>query len=102
MIPVREGTAPEAYDAYVIGSAAYIFHWRKDARKFAELEPLIGPRDMRVFFGALIAERIRGKDRIITWMPATDDMPLGDFRDWAAVDEWAEAIGSELPQAHNG
>ena len=125
------------YDAYVVGSAAYMFRWRKDARKFvrrnldvlaarpvwlfssgpvgtdavdakghdvlagavpkefAEFEPAIGPRGMQVFFGAFQLEKLRGVDRMAKWAPA-DAMPVGDFRDWAAIEAWANAIADDV------
>ncbi len=33
-VPIREVRRPEAYDAFVIGSAVYMFHWLKDAPRF--------------------------------------------------------------------
>jgi len=127
------------YDAYVIGSAAYMFNWRKDATKlvkrnakllaahpvwlfssgplgtdtvdkdgndvlagaepkqFAEFEDLIHPRGRQVFFGAYDPEAVRGRDRIVAWMPAIRDvMPVGDFRDWDAIEAWAGSIADEL------
>jgi menaquinone-dependent protoporphyrinogen oxidase len=125
------------YDAYVVGSAAYMFRWRKDARKFvrrnaemlatrpvwlfssgpvgtdrvdakgndvlagampkefAEFESAISPRGMQVFFGAFQLEKLRGVDRMAKWAPA-EAMPVGDFRDWDAVEAWAGAIADEL------
>ena len=125
------------YDAYVVGSAAYMFRWRKDARKFvrrnadvlaarpvwlfssgpvgtdtvdakghdvlegavpkewAEFGPAISPRGMQVFFGAFQLEKLRGVDRMAKWAPA-DAMPVGDFRDWAAIEAWAGAIADDV------
>jgi menaquinone-dependent protoporphyrinogen oxidase len=125
------------YDAYVVGSAAYMFRWRKDARKFvrrnqdildshpvwlfssgpvgtdrldakghdvlagaeprefAEFESTISPRGMQVFFGAFQLEKLRGVDRMAKWAPA-EAMPVGDFRDWDAIDAWAGSIADEL------
>ena len=125
------------YDAYVVGSAAYMFRWRKDARKFvrrnaevlatrpvwlfssgpvgtdrvdakgndvlagampkefAEFEPAISPRGTQVFFGAFQLEKLRGVDRMAKWAPA-EAMPVGDFRDWDAIEAWAGAIADEL------
>jgi menaquinone-dependent protoporphyrinogen oxidase len=125
------------FDAYVVGSAAYMFRWRKDARKFvrrnaevlatrpvwlfssgpvgtervdakgndvlagampkefAEFESTISPRGMQVFFGAFQLEKLRGVDRMAKWAPA-EAMPVGDFRDWDAVEAWAGAIADEL------
>ena len=127
------------YDAYVVGSAAYAFNWRKDARKFvtrnaevlaahpvwlfssgplgtetvdkegndvlegaepkqfAEYEGLIHPRGRQVFRGAYHHDKIRGGDRIIAWMPAIRDiMPEGDFREWDAIDAWADSVADGL------
>lgn len=129
------------YDAFVIGSAAYIFHWLKEATRFVkrhrallaqrpvwlfssgplgtelvddegndvlettrpkefdELSALIASRGERVFFGAWnpdappvgIAERFVRR--------ATDSksaLPVGDFRDWDAIDAWAAEIAAAL------
>jgi menaquinone-dependent protoporphyrinogen oxidase len=130
------------YDAFVIGSAAYMFHWLKDAttfvkrnrgllaqrpvwlfssgplgtdlvdakgrdvfetsvpKEFAELEGLIGPRGTKVFFGAWdpSAPPVTLADRFVRLMPASiqTEMPAGDFRDWPAIDAWADAIAAQL------
>jgi menaquinone-dependent protoporphyrinogen oxidase len=125
------------YDAFVIGSAAYMFSWRKDATKlvrrnaellatrpvwlfssgplgtetvdkdgkdvlegarpkqFGEFERTISPRDLRVFFGAFRLEGLRGVDRMAKWAPSAD-LPVGDFRDWTAIEAWARSIADEL------
>jgi menaquinone-dependent protoporphyrinogen oxidase len=69
-------------------------------REFEELEASIRPRGAQVFFGAWdptapavgIIERLTAPllQRI------TDLLPSGDFRDWVAIDAWAEGIGAEL------
>lgn len=127
------------YDAYVVGSAAYMFNWRKDARKFVkrnatllaghptwlfssgpvgtdtvdkdgndvlagaapkqfgEFEELVHPRGKQVFFGAFDPEKVRGVDRMVAWMPAIHDvLPAGDFRDWNAIDAWADSVADSL------
>ena len=130
----------DSYDAFVIGAAAYMFHWLKEAsqfvrrhrkrlasrpvwlfssgpigtdtvdkegrdvlevtrpREFAELERSIRPRDMRVFFGAFDPEAppVGIAERVMAMTPARKAMPAGDFRDWAAIEEWAKNIGREL------
>ncbi len=134
------------YDAFVVGAAAYMFHWLGDATKFVErhratlgtrptwlfssgpigtdlvdkdgrdvfevtiprefphLRELIGPRGERVFFGALDpdANPIGIAERFMTLMPAArNSLPRGDFRDWPAIDAWAdeiaEALGARVP-----
>lgn len=134
----RDVEYPEGFDAFVIGSAAYMGRWRKEARKFvrrngdllagrptwlfssgplgtdrvdkegndvltaaqpkefAEFAERIGPRGTMVFFGALDLDKLRGPDRIIDWMPATPELPAGDFRDWDAIDAWTDQVHAHL------
>jgi len=138
-------TDPTGYDAYVIGGAAYMFHWMKETtefvrrhrallatrpvwlfssgpvgtemvdkqgrdvlettipREFPELEAAIQPRDERIFFGAYdpdappssLADRFM--KTFMGVMPAMRDaLPSGDFRDWPAIEAWAEGIAREL------
>lgn len=138
--PIAQVEDVEGYDAYVIGAAAYMFHWLKDATKFVkrhhqlvaerpvwlfssgplgtdlvdedgrdvlettrpkefdELHDLVHPRDERVFFGAWDpdAQPVGLGERLLRRMPASPGIPAGDFRDWAAIDEWAGGIAREL------
>ncbi|GAA2027504.1 flavodoxin domain-containing protein [Agromyces tropicus] len=131
---------PEGFDAFVIGSAAYLGKWRKEARRFVrhnhallatrpvwlfssgplgteridkdgndvlvaaqpkefpEFEALIHPRGTTVFFGALDIEHLEGPDRIVSWMPANEALPAGDFRDWDAIDEWGRMVAADLAE----
>ncbi|HEX5826378.1 MAG TPA: flavodoxin domain-containing protein [Candidatus Limnocylindrales bacterium] len=133
-----------AYDACVIGSAAYMHHWLGDAtnlvrrnsrilrerpvwlfssgpigselvdsqgrdvveasvpEEFGALADDIRPRDRRVFFGAYdpdappanVMERLGS---VFIRMPAIRaQMPSGDFRDWAAIEAWANGIADAL------
>lgn len=133
------------YDAFVIGSAAYMGGWlgtattfvrrhravltkrpvwlfssgpigvatvdakgrdvlvASEPKEFAEFGGALHPRDRRVFFGAYdpdaepvgLAERIGS--RFFRMMPAARAaVPAGDFRDWPAIDAWADAIAAEL------
>jgi len=129
------------YDAFVVGGAAYMFHWLGDATKFvqrnravlaqrptwlfssgpvgtdtvdkegrdvllvclpkefAELRDAIHPREEKVFFGAIdpAAKPIGPAERFVSLMPAARAaFPKGDFRDWPAIDAWADAIAHEL------
>ena len=62
-------------------------------KQFAEFEELVHPRGKQVFFGAYDPEKIRGVDRMVAWMPAIHDLlPAGDFRDWDAIDGWADSV----------
>ena len=144
--PVDAVEGVDAYDAFVIGSAAYMGRWLKDAsqfvrkhrsaladrpvwlfssgpigtemvdakgrdvveasrpQEFAEFEADVHPRDERVFFGAFdpdakpigLAERLGSP---FMRMPAIrKEMPAGDFRDWPAIEAWANEIARELQQ----
>jgi menaquinone-dependent protoporphyrinogen oxidase len=139
--PVNEVGDPGGYDAYVIGSAAYMGSWLKEAaefvrlnqatlitkptwlfssgplgtekknaqgqdvlasaepKEFAEFNERIKPRDVQVFFGALDINRLGFFDRLVTKTPAARSanlFPVGDFRDWDAIEAWAETIAHEL------
>ena len=129
---------PEVFDAFIVGSAAYMGSWRKEARKFVqhnrellasrptwlfssgplgtarkdkegddvlveaapkqfeEYEEELHPRGTMVFFGALEKDKLRGPDRMVSWMPENDALPEGDFRDWDAIDAWADTVAAEL------
>jgi menaquinone-dependent protoporphyrinogen oxidase len=135
----------DRFDAFVIGSAAYLGGWLDDAtsfvrrhrtllasrpvwlfssgptgtsavdakgrdvleasapKEFAEFERSIRPNGTRVFFGAYdpdaapvgLAERVMG--RFLRAIPeARRALPTGDFRDWPAIEAWAESIAHEL------
>lgn len=141
LTPVHEAERVSEFDAFVIGSAAYMFHWEKEAaafvrrhvstlashpvwlfssgpigpdkidkdgndvveasrpKEFQEFAELIQPRDMQVFFGAYDPFRKEATfvERLVVKMPAIRDaMPAGDFRDWPAIEAWAEGIAHEL------
>lgn len=66
-------------------------------KQFDDYAESIRPRGMRVFFGALDLARLRGRDRLVSLIPAVEDvMPAGDFRDWPAIEAWAQSIAGEL------
>lgn len=137
---VEEASRVDQYDAVVLGSAAYMFHWLKPARRFAtrnrsalatrplwlfssgptgtdlvddkgrdifessrpkefsELESL-SPNGTKVFFGAYDpeAEAIGASEKFMNLMPkAKAEIPAGDFRDWDAIDAWADEIAAAL------
>lgn len=134
----------DGFDAYVIGSAAYMGGWLGEAttfvrhnrgaltgrpvwlfssgptgrnqldaqgrdvlaasrpKEFGEFERTIRPRGMEVFFGAFDTTQPKGlAERLMAMfmriMPAARNaLPIGDFRDWPAIDAWAEKIAREL------
>jgi menaquinone-dependent protoporphyrinogen oxidase len=144
--PVKDvGRTVDEYEAFVIGSAAYMGGWLGAAttfvrrhrdllagrsvwlfssgpigtetvnakgrdqleasvpKEFAEFVRTIRPRDQRVFFGAYdpdaapagLAEGLMA--RFMRLAPSVRQaLPAGDFRDWPAVEAWAEGIAREL------
>ena len=70
-------------------------------REFGEFAT-IHPRDRRVFFGAYdpdakpigLVERLGAP--FMRMSAIRDSMPSGDFRDWPAIDAWAEGIARDL------
>ena len=141
--PAAQVTDPAPYDAFVVGGAAYMFHWMKDAadlvrrhrsllasrpawlfssgplgtetvdaagkdvrqaaepKELEELERSIHPRATRVFFGAFDPEAkpIGIVERLMQLAPASaETLPAGDFRDWEAIDAFADEISAELAQ----
>jgi menaquinone-dependent protoporphyrinogen oxidase len=139
--PAAEVRDATRYDAFVVGGAAYMFHWHKDAtafvhrnqallagrptwlftsgpigtdtvdkegldvletsvpKEFAGLVEAIHPQGERVFFGAWdpTAPPIGIAERLMKVMPAAKNaLPAGDFRDWPAIDAWADEIAHEL------
>lgn len=139
--PVAEVRDADRYDAFVVGGAAYLFHWLGEATKFVErnrdvlalrptwlfssgpvgtdlvdkegrdvfettipkefphLRELIQPRGEKIFFGAIDpdARPIGVVEWFMRSMPAArDTLPKGDFRDWAAIDAWADEIAAAL------
>ena len=139
--PVAEVGDLAGYDAFVIGGAAYMFHWLKDAtdfvkrhratlaerpvwlfssgplgsdtvdkegrdvlvttvpKEFEELRALVHPRGEHVFFGAWdpAYPAVGLTEKLVRRMPAMKDaMPAGDFRDWSAIDAWADTIAAVL------
>lgn len=75
-------------------------------KKIEALRAAIGPRDHRVFMGRYnpddeaknLPERfMKSFMRVI---PAVRDvLPAGDFRDWPAIEAWADSIARELDGA---
>ncbi len=143
--PAGEVGSVDGYDAFVIGSAAYMGGWLGDAttfvrrhhdflatrpvwlfssgpigsdkvdqkgrdqlvasvpKEFEEFQRSVHPRDVAVFFGAYdpeaapsgVAEGLMA--RFMRLVPAARNaMPIGDFRDWPAIEAWAEGIARLL------
>ena len=68
-------------------------------RRIAALAASIGVRDHKVFLGAYDpSDPPKGlPERIVRLMPsASKILPVGDFRDWDAIEAWAREIASAL------
>lgn len=59
----------------------------------AEFQNAIKPRDHRVFFGALDHNKLSFTERM---MAKGVRAPEGDYRNWEAIDAWAESIARDL------
>lgn len=141
---VEDAQRVDGYDAYVVGSAAYMGGWLGKAttfvrrnqaaleqrpvwlfssgpvgeptdakgrdqvvearpKEFDEFARTIRPRDLRVFFGAYdpdappagLAEGLMA--RFMRVAPAVREaLPAGDYRDWPAIEAWADGIARAL------
>ncbi|WP_372595094.1 flavodoxin domain-containing protein [Actinotalea sp.] len=70
-------------------------------KEWDDVAPAVGSRGERVFRGAWDDHLppVGIAERMLRLMPATrDSMPVGDFRDWDAIDAWASQIAGELRQ----
>ncbi len=59
----------------------------------AEFQEAIKPRDHRVFFGVLDHNKLSFTERM---MAKAVRAPEGDYRNWEAIDAWAESIARDL------
>ena len=62
-------------------------------RQLDALRASIAPREHRVFFGALDIDTLSFGERMIV---KAVHAPAGDFRDWDAINAWADAIADDL------
>ncbi|WP_241988668.1 flavodoxin domain-containing protein [Cryobacterium breve] len=68
-----------------------------EPKQFEEFSEALQPRGMQVFFGALDPRVLGRRDRLVRRIPSgLELLPEGDFRNWAAIDEWAAGIAREL------
>jgi menaquinone-dependent protoporphyrinogen oxidase len=74
-----------------------------EPKEFATMRETIRPRGMKVFFGAYDpkAPPIGLIERFMGVVPAARDaLPAGDFRDWPAIEAWADQIATELARTY--
>jgi menaquinone-dependent protoporphyrinogen oxidase len=62
-------------------------------KEIAEFQKAIRPRDQRIFFGAIDHDKLSFGERM---MAKAVRAPKGDFRDWKAIEDWAESIARDL------
>ena len=71
------------------------------AKEIPEFIEAIHPRDHSMVFGAFFPGKPIGLgERFVARIPAAGKaMPEGDFREWEAVEAWAEGIARALAEA---
>jgi menaquinone-dependent protoporphyrinogen oxidase len=122
--PVAEVEDIDGFEAVVVGSAVYLGSWMKDGRAFLDRHAdalrrvpvwlfssgptgtdqgeallqkrrerldAVGARDHRVFGGALDPDDLGFLERRVV---RTAKTPVGDFRDWPAIERWADEIAN--------
>jgi menaquinone-dependent protoporphyrinogen oxidase len=62
-------------------------------KEMTEFQLAIGPREQRIFLGALDHSRLSFAERM---MVKAVRAPEGDFRDWEAIEAWAASIARDL------
>jgi menaquinone-dependent protoporphyrinogen oxidase len=62
-------------------------------KELAELRETLGPREHRLFFGALTRDALGFGERMVV---KAVKAPEGDFRDWDEIRAWAATIADEL------
>ena len=78
-------TSVADYDAVVVGSAVYILQWMPEAHDFMER-----------FKDELPAGRVWAFSVGMNGVARLAGVVEGDFRDWEAVDQWADEIVEAL------
>ena len=68
-----------------------------EPKEFVEFKETVSPRGTQVFFGALDPGKLGLSERLVRSLPAGRALlPEGDFRNWQAIEAWAESIAHEL------
>ena len=105
-------TTVDPYDAVVVGSAVYILQWMPEAHEFMErfqdqlrdkqvwdanrVGPLlthVNCRELRTFPGRYKPALLSLRERSIARLAGVVE---GDFRDWDAIEAWADEIAAQL------
>jgi menaquinone-dependent protoporphyrinogen oxidase len=67
--------------------------------KMEALMKVLKPRQVRLFHGVLRPNEMTLLERMAINMVKA---PLGDFRDWKAIEQWAADIAGQLIEGHDG
>ena len=62
-------------------------------KELAEFREAIAPEDHITFFGKLDPSRLSFAERMVA---KAVKAPAGDYRNWAAIEAWADAVASDL------
>jgi menaquinone-dependent protoporphyrinogen oxidase len=62
-------------------------------KEIADFQKTIKPRDHQIFFGSLDHNKLTFTERMVLKAVRAHE---GDYRDWAAIDAWAESIARDL------
>ena len=62
-------------------------------KEIVDFQKTINPRDHQVFFGSLDHNKLSFTERMVLKAVRAHE---GDYRDWAAIDAWAESIARDL------
>jgi menaquinone-dependent protoporphyrinogen oxidase len=124
---IAQSSDAVGFDAYVLGSSIYMGHWNKEAIAFvhrnrpafegrpvwlfssgpvgsqerldpidlADLRATVAIREHRLFSGAVKLDQMSFAERLM----AKAMKVSGDYREWPAIDAWADQIRTELSTA---
>ena len=105
-------TTVEPYDAVIVGSAVYILQWmpepvwafsvgmngvpkhsEQDGNRVGPLLTHVNCRELRTFPGRYKPELLSLRERSVARLAGVVE---GDFRDWDAIEAWADGIVAAL------
>ena len=73
---------------------------RYEPKELSQFKAALNPRGTRVFYGALDPSQLSFIESLPRRLPAGRRlMPAGDFRDWPAIEGWAQEIAAALTPA---
>lgn len=78
------------------GDPEALLHGWKAPSNVKPIVDQINPRDVAVFGGTLDESRMNFFEK---WIIGKVKAPVGDFRNWEAIEQWAKGIATELKAA---